>query len=192
MQVPITTLHLIGLMCLGMTVDDIADVIMVGGMTRMPKVRDAVKSFFGKEPSLAVNPDEAVAIGAALQGTIITNSGLILGEDESRELILVDVTPLNLGIKVQRYHSLLPSPFHVLTLLFSGEMVVIVPAQTTVPCRLSHTFTTVKEFQTEIVTEVYQGNRPMAADNRLIGQYTVVGIPAAPAGVPKIEVNKQT
>jgi len=155
----------------GMTVDDIADVIMVGGMTRMPKVRDAVKSFFGKEPSLAVNPDEAVAIGAALQGTIITNSGLILGEDESRELILVDVTPLNLGIKVQ-----------------SGEMVVIVPAQTTVPCRLSHTFTTVKEFQTEIVTEVYQGNRPMAADNRLIGQYTVVGIPAAPAGVPKIEV----
>ena len=86
----------------GMTVEDIEDVIMVGGMTRMPKVRETVKNFFGKEPSLAVNPDEAVAIGAALQGTIISNSGLILGE-ESRELILVDVTPLNLGIKVQRY-----------------------------------------------------------------------------------------
>jgi len=136
----------------------------------MPKVREAVKQFFKKEPSLSVNPDEAVAIGAALQASIIANSGLIVGSEE-RELILVDVTPLNLGIKVQ-----------------SGEMAIIVPAQTTVPCRLSHVFTTVQDFQTEIHTEVYQGNRPMADQNRLIGKYTMMGIPAAPAGVPKIEV----
>lgn len=153
-----------------MTIDDISEVIMVGGMTRMPKVREAVKKFFKREPSLAVNPDEAVAIGAALQGSIISNSGLVLG-DEAKELILVDVTPLNLGIKIH-----------------SGEMVVIVPAQTAIPCRLSHVFTTVQDFQTEIHTEVYQGNRPMADQNRLIGKYTMTGIPPAPAGIPKIEV----
>jgi len=153
-----------------MTVDDISYVIMVGGMTRMPKVREAVKKFFKREPSLAVNPDEAVAIGAAIQGSIMSNSGLMIGED-AKELILVDVTPLNLGIKVH-----------------SGEMAVIVPAQTAVPCRLSHVFTTVTDFQTEIHTEVYQGNRPMAEQNRLIGKYTMTGIPPAPAGVPKVEV----
>lgn len=151
-----------------MTVDDITDVIMVGGMTRMPMVRKVVSEFFKKEPSLSVNPDEAVAIGAALQGSIIANQGLIPGE-EARELVLVDVTPLNLGIKVH-----------------SGEMATIVPAQTAIPCRLSHTFTTVSDFQTEIHTEVYQGNRPLAKDNRLIGKYTMTGIPPAPAGVPKI------
>jgi len=154
----------------GLTITDITDVIMVGGMTRMPLVRKMVAEFFKQEPSLSVNPDEAVAIGAALQGSIIANSGLIPGE-EARELVLVDVTPLNLGIKVQ-----------------SGELAVIVPAQTAIPCRLSHEFTTTQDFQTEVRTEVYQGNRPMAKDNRLIGQYTMTGIPAAPAGVPKIDV----
>lgn len=154
----------------GMSIDDITDVIMVGGMTRMPMVRKIVSEFFKREPSLSVNPDEAVAIGAALQGSIIANQGLIPGE-EARELVLVDVTPLNLGIKVH-----------------SGEMAVIVPAQTAIPCRLSHTFTTVQDFQTEIHTEVYQGNRPLAKDNRLIGKYTMTGIPPAPAGVPKIQV----
>jgi len=94
----------------------------------------------------------------------------MIGE-ESRDLVLVDVTPLNLGIK-----------------LHGGQMAVIVPAQTSIPCRLSHTFTTVHDFQTTIETEVYQGNRPIAKDNRLIGNYTMVGIPAAPAGVPKIQV----
>lgn len=153
-----------------MSIDDITDIIMVGGMTRMPLVRKTVTDFFKKEPSLSVNPDEAVAIGAALQGSIIANQGLIPGE-EARELVLVDVTPLNLGIKVH-----------------SGEMAVIVPAQTAIPCRLSHTFTTVQDFQTEIHTEVYQGNRPLAKDNRLIGKYTMTGVPPAPAGVPKIMV----
>jgi len=150
--------------------DDITDIIMVGGMTRMPLVRKMVADFFGKDASLSVNPDEAVAIGAALQGSIISNQGLIPGE-EARELVLVDVTPLNLGIKIH-----------------TGELAVIVPAQSAIPCRMSHIFTTVKDFQMEIETEVYQGNRPMATDNRLIGRYTMTGIPPAPAGVPKIEV----
>eukprot|EP01126_Amoeba_proteus_P029014 TRINITY_DN2857_c0_g1_i11.p1 TRINITY_DN2857_c0_g1~~TRINITY_DN2857_c0_g1_i11.p1 ORF type:complete len:647 (+),score=135.72 TRINITY_DN2857_c0_g1_i11:150-2090(+) len=154
----------------GLQVEDVTDVILVGGMTRMPLVRRTVCEFFKKEPSLSVNPDEAVAIGAALQGSIIANQGLIPGE-EARELILVDVTPLNLGIKVH-----------------TGEMAVIVPAQNPIPCRLSHVFTTVTDFQTEIVTEVYQGNRPLAKDNRLIGKYTMTGIPPAPAGIPKIQV----
>eukprot|EP01127_Copromyxa_protea_P023154 TRINITY_DN85_c0_g3_i1.p1 TRINITY_DN85_c0_g3~~TRINITY_DN85_c0_g3_i1.p1 ORF type:complete len:646 (-),score=198.79 TRINITY_DN85_c0_g3_i1:93-2030(-) len=154
----------------GMTIDDITDVIMVGGMTRMPLVRKTVTEFFKKEPSLSVNPDEAVAIGAALQGSIIANQGLIPGE-EARELVLLDVTPLNLGIKVH-----------------SGELAVIVPAQTAIPCSLSHTFTTVHDNQTEISTEVYQGNRPLAKDNRLIGKYVMTGVPPAPAGIPKIAV----
>jgi molecular chaperone DnaK len=154
----------------GMSITDITDVIMVGGMTRMPLVRKTVADFFKQEPSLSVNPDEAVAIGAALQGSIIANSGLIPGE-EDKELVLVDVTPLNLGIKVQ-----------------TGELAVIVPAQTAIPCRLSHVFTTAADFQTQIVTEVYQGNRPIAKDNRKIGEYTMAGIPPAPAGIPKIEV----
>lgn len=153
-----------------MSIDEISEVLMVGGMTRMPLVRQAVMEFFKKEPTLSVNPDEAVAIGAALQGSIIANQGLMLGSDP-RELILVDVTPLNLGIK-----------------LHGGEMSVIVPSQTSIPCRLSHTFTTVHDFQTSIFTEVYQGNRPIAKDNRLIGSYTMMGIPPAPAGVPQIEV----
>jgi len=154
----------------GMSVDEITDVIMVGGMTRMPLVRKMVSEFFKKEPSLSVNPDEAVAIGAALQGSIIANQGLIPGED-ARELVLLDVTPLNLGIKVH-----------------SGEMAVIVPAQTAIPCSLGHVFTTVHDNQTEISTEVYQGNRPVAKDNRLIGKYVMTGVPPAPAGIPKIQV----
>jgi len=145
-------------------------VILVGGMTRMPKVREVVKNFFKKEPFAGVNPDEAVAVGAALQGTIISNKGLVPGSGD-REIVLLDVTPLNLGIGVH-----------------SGEMAVIIPAQTAIPCSKSHTFTTVKDFQTQIQTEVYQGNRPIAKDNRLLGSYTVSGIPSAPAGIPKIDV----
>jgi len=154
----------------GLTVVDITDVILVGGMTRMPKVREVVKNFFKKEPFAGVNPDEAVAVGAALQGSIITNKGLIPGSAD-REIVLLDVTPLNLGIAVH-----------------SGELSVIVPAQTAIPCSKTHTFTTVKDFQTQIQTEIYQGNRPIAKDNRLLGSYVVSGIPSAPAGIPKIDV----
>jgi len=142
----------------------------VGGMTRMPKVREVVKNFFKKEPFAGVNPDEAVAVGAALQASIITNKGLIPGSTD-REIVLLDVTPLNLGIAVH-----------------TGEMSVIIPAQTSIPCSKTHTFTTVKDFQTQIQTEVYQGNRPIAKDNRLLGSYLVTGIPSAPASIPKIDV----
>jgi len=111
-----------------------------------------------------------VAVGAALQGSIISNKGLIPGSVD-REIVLLDVTPLNLGIAVH-----------------TGEMSVIIPAQTSIPCSKSHTFTTVRDFQTQIQTEVYQGNRPIAKDNRLLGSYLVSGIPSAPSGIPKIDV----
>jgi molecular chaperone DnaK len=154
----------------GLSVEDITDVILVGGMTRMPKVREVVKNFFKKEPFAGVNPDEAVAVGAALQGSIISNKGLMPGSAE-REIVLLDVTPLNLGISV-----------------VSGELAVIIPAQTSIPCSKTHTFTTVKDFQTQIQTEIYQGNRPIAKDNRLLGSYVLMDIPPAPAGIPKVDV----
>lgn len=145
--------------------EDIDDVILVGGQTRMPKVREAVKKFFKKEPVLGVNPDEAVALGAAIQGNIVANQGMlqtvriarsslfffflvfilsffsrlglcVLGNDQ-RELVLVDVTPLNLGIE-----------------LFGGDMSVIVPAQTPIPCKKSAEFTTVEDMQTTVDTHV--------------------------------------
>jgi len=154
----------------GMTIDDITDVILVGGMTRMPKVKEYVKNFFKKEPFIGVNPDEAVAVGAALQGGLIDNKGLVPGSSD-REIVLLDVTPLNLGIEVT-----------------TGELAVIIPAQTAIPCTRTHTFTTIADFQTQLHTKVYQGNRPIARDNRLLGQYLVTGIPPAPAGVAKIDV----
>jgi molecular chaperone DnaK len=155
----------------GLKVEEVDDVILVGGQTRMPKVREAVKNFFKKEPVLGVNPDEAVALGAAIQGNIISNQGLCVLGNEERELVLVDVTPLNLGIEV-----------------VTQEMAVIVPAQTPIPCKKSHEFTTCADMQTNVQTMIYQGNRPIAKQNRLLGEYTLSGIAAAPAGVPKIEV----
>jgi molecular chaperone DnaK len=155
----------------GLKVEEVDDVILVGGQTRMPKVREAVKNFFKKEPVLGVNPDEAVALGAAIQGNIISNQGLCVLGNEERELVLVDVTPLNLGIEV-----------------VTQEMAVIVPAQTPIPCKKSHEFTTCADMQTSVQTMIYQGNRPIAKQNRLLGEYTLSGIAAAPAGVPKIEV----
>jgi len=156
-----------------MTLDEITDVILVGGMTRMPMVRDLVKKFFKKEPFIGVNPDEAVAVGAALQGEIISNSGLVAtgSSGEQKELVLLDVTPLNLGIE-----------------LHDGSMAVIIEAQSSIPCTKTHSFTTVQSFQTELSTKVYQGNRPIAKDNRLLGEYIINGIPPAPAGIPKIDV----
>eukprot|EP01125_Pyxidicula_operculata_P008547 TRINITY_DN2860_c0_g1_i1.p1 TRINITY_DN2860_c0_g1~~TRINITY_DN2860_c0_g1_i1.p1 ORF type:complete len:641 (+),score=159.81 TRINITY_DN2860_c0_g1_i1:59-1981(+) len=154
----------------GLNVADVTDVILVGGMTRMPKVRQVVKQFFKKEPFAGVNPDEAVAQGAALQAGIISNKGLMPGAEE-REIILLDVTPLNLGISVH-----------------TGAMSVIIPAQTSIPCTATESYTTVQDYQTSITTEVYQGNRPIAKDNRLLGSYVVNGILPAPAGVPKIDV----
>jgi molecular chaperone DnaK len=155
----------------GLKVEDITDVILVGGMTRMPKVRETVKNFFKKEPFAGVNPDEAVAVGAALQGSIISNKGLIPGTNADREIVLLDVTPLNLGIE-----------------LHGGEMAVIIPAQAPIPCTKTHTFTTVFDNQTSVKTDVYQGNFNVAVQNRLLGSYTVTGIPPAPKGVPKIDV----
>eukprot|EP01128_Nolandella_sp_AFSM9_P008639 TRINITY_DN532_c0_g1_i1.p1 TRINITY_DN532_c0_g1~~TRINITY_DN532_c0_g1_i1.p1 ORF type:complete len:659 (+),score=228.24 TRINITY_DN532_c0_g1_i1:47-2023(+) len=153
-----------------MDVADVTDVILVGGMTRMPLVREKVKSFFKKEPFKGVNPDEAVAIGAALQGALIKHSGLIPGS--SNELVLLDVTPLNLGIE-----------------LVDGSMAVIIPSQTSIPVKKTHTFTTAQSYTSTLETKVYQGNRPMAKDNRLLGSYTINGIAPAPAGVPQIDVS---
>jgi len=142
---------------------DITEVILVGGMTRMPKVRDTVKNFFGKEPFKGVNPDEAVAVGAALQGGVLTGS--------TTEILLLDVTPLNLGIET-----------------LGGVMTTLIPANTTIPTKKEQVFSTAADNQTEVEIKVLQGDRPMASDNKLLGRFNLVGIPPAPKGIPQIEV----
>lgn len=142
---------------------DIGEVILVGGMTRMPKVRDTVKEFFGREPFKGVNPDEAVAIGAAIQGGVLSG--------KKTEILLLDVTPLNLGIET-----------------LGGVMTTLIPANTTIPTKKEQTFSTAADNQTEVEIKVLQGDRPMAADNKLLGRFNLVGIPPAPKGVPQIEV----
>lgn len=142
---------------------EINEVILVGGMTRMPKVREAVKEFFGKEPYKGVNPDEAVAVGAAIQGGVLSG--------KSTDLLLLDVTPLNLGIET-----------------LGGVMTTLIPANTTIPTKKEQTFSTAADNQTEVEIKVLQGDRPMAADNKLLGRFNLVGIPPAPKGVPQIEV----
>jgi molecular chaperone DnaK len=147
----------------GITPKEIDEVILVGGQTRMPKVQEAVKQLFGKEPHKGVNPDEVVAVGAAVQGAVLTG--------EVKDLLLLDVTPLSLGIET-----------------LGGVMTTLIPRNTTIPTKKSETFTTAADSQTSVEVHVMQGERPMARDNRTLGKFHLVGIPPAPRGVPQIDV----
>ena len=147
----------------GVTAANIDDVILVGGMTRMPKVIETVKSFFGREPARNVNPDEVVAIGAAVQGAVL--------KGDVKDVLLLDVTPLSLGIET-----------------LGGVFTRLIDRNTTIPTKKSQTFSTADDGQTAVTIKVYQGEREMAADNKALGQFDLVGIPSAPRGVPQIEV----
>jgi molecular chaperone DnaK len=147
----------------GVTPKDIDEVILVGGQTRMPKVREVVKQLFGKEPHMGVNPDEVVAVGAAVQAAVLTG--------EVKDLLLLDVTPLSLGIET-----------------LGGVMTALIQRNTTIPTKKSETFTTAADNQTSVEVHVLQGERPMARDNRTLGKFHLVGIPPAPRGVPQVEV----
>src|SRR5438128_12130204 len=147
----------------GLKPTEIDEVILVGGQTRMPKVQEIVKAFFGKEPHKGVNPDEVVAIGAAIQG------GVLAGE--VKDVLLLDVTPLSLGIET-----------------LGGVTTVLIPRNTTIPTKKSEVFSTAEDNQTTVEIHVLQGERQMAIDNRTIGKFQLTGIPPAPRGVPQIEV----
>jgi molecular chaperone DnaK len=147
----------------GIKVSDIDEVILVGGMTRMPKVQDKVREFFGKEPRKDVNPDEAVAIGAAIQGGVL--------QGEVRDVLLLDVTPLSLGIET-----------------LGGVMTKLIPKNTTIPTRATQIFSTADDNQTAVTIHVLQGEREMASGNKSLGQFNLTDIPPAPRGVPQIEV----
>merc|ERR1712212_867131 len=142
---------------------DIGEVILVGGMSRMPKVPDTCKEIFGRAPSKAVNPDEAVAMGAAIQG------GVLAGD--VTDVLLLDVTPLSLGIET-----------------LGGVFTKLINRNTTIPTKKSQVFSTAADGQTQVEIKVHQGEREMAADNKMLGQFQLVGIPPAPRGVPQIEV----
>lgn len=147
----------------GLKASDIDEVILVGGMTRMPKVQEKVKEIFGKEPHKGVNPDEVVAVGAAIQG------GVLMGD--VKDVLLLDVTPLSLGIET-----------------LGGVFTRLIDRNTTIPTRKSQVFSTAEDGQTAVTIRVFQGEREMAADNKLLGQFDLVGIPPAPRGMPQIEV----
>jgi molecular chaperone DnaK len=147
----------------GLKTTDIDEIILVGGSTRIPAIQDAVKSFFGKEPSKGVNPDEVVAIGAAIQGGVLTG--------EVKDVLLLDVTPLSLGIETM-----------------GGVMTKLIEANTTIPSKKAETFSTAADNQPSVEIHILQGERPMAAQNRTIGRFILDGIPPAPRGVPQIEV----
>ena len=147
----------------GVKVGDIEDVILVGGMTRMPKVQDTVKAFFGKEPRKDVNPDEAVAVGAAIQGGVL--------KGEVKDVLLLDVTPLSLGIET-----------------LGGVMTKLITKNTTIPTKQSQVFSTADDNQSAVTIHVLQGEREMAAGNKSLGQFNLTDIPPAPRGMPQIEV----
>jgi molecular chaperone DnaK len=147
----------------GLKASDIAEVVLVGGMTRMPRVREVVKNFFGKEPHTGVNPDEVVAMGAAIQAGVL--------QGDVKDVLLLDVTPLSLGIET-----------------LGGVFTRMIDRNTTIPTKKSQTFSTADDNQNAVTIRVAQGEREMAADNKLLGQFDLVGIPPAPRGVPQIEV----
>ena len=146
-----------------LTTSDINEIVLVGGMTRMPKVIERVKQFFGKEPHRGVNPDEVVAIGAAIQGGVL--------KGDVKDVLLLDVTPLSLGIET-----------------LGGIFTRLIERNTTIPSKKSQIFSTAADNQTAVTIRVFQGEREMAADNKLLGQFDLVGIPPAPRGMPQVEV----
>lgn len=147
----------------GIKKQEISDVLLVGGMTRMPRIQEAVASFFEKEPNREINPDEVVAVGAAIQSGVLSGS--------VKDVLLLDVTPLSLGVETA-----------------GGVMTALIGKNTTIPCQKSQTFTTAQNNQAFVSVHILQGERPMAADNKTLAKFDLVGIPPAPRGVPQIEV----
>jgi molecular chaperone DnaK len=147
----------------GLKPSEVDEVVLVGGSTRMPRVQQVVKEYFGKEPHKGVNPDEVVAIGAAVQGGVLSG--------EVKDVLLLDVTPLSLGIET-----------------LGGVTTVLIPRNTTIPAKKSEIFSTATDNQTSVEVHVLQGERSMARDNRTMGRFHLTGLPAAPRGLPQIEV----